>query len=95
MKEDRDKMSDKWFANFRKTGYGYRDINQAFEDAGAVGLISSYWSKAFGVSDWTGKIFKVGALVVLGGMLWSVVNGGMDAINGADGVGNWVFSFNI
>jgi len=47
MKEDRDKIAEKWFANFRKTGYGYRDINQAFEDAGAVGLISSYWSKAF------------------------------------------------
>ena len=54
MKEDRDKMAEKWFANFRKTGYGYRDINQAFEDAGAVGLISSYWSKAFGAN----KIFS-------------------------------------
>ena len=39
------------------------------------------------VSGWTGKIFKVGALVVLVGMLYSVVNGGMDAVNGADGVG--------
>ena len=46
MKEDRDKITEKWFANFRKTGYGYRDINKAFEDAGAVGLISSYWSRA-------------------------------------------------
>ena len=54
MKEDRDKMSEKWFGNVRKTGYGYRDINQAFEDAGAVGLISSYWSKAFGAN----KIFS-------------------------------------
>ena len=39
------------------------------------------------VSDWTGKIFKVGALVVLVGMLLSVVNGGMDAFNGAEGIG--------
>ena len=39
------------------------------------------------VSDWTGKIFKVGALVVLVGMVMSVVNGGMDAVNGADGLG--------
>ncbi|MBT3524125.1 MAG: M20/M25/M40 family metallo-hydrolase [Flavobacteriaceae bacterium] len=54
LKEDRDKMSEKWFGNVRKTGYGYRDINQAFEDAGAVGLISSYWSKAFGAN----KIFS-------------------------------------
>ena len=29
-------MSEDWYANFRKTGYGYRDINKAFEDAGAV-----------------------------------------------------------
>jgi hypothetical protein len=39
------------------------------------------------VSDWTGKIFKVGALVVLVGMLLSVITGGMDAVNGADGAG--------
>ena len=39
------------------------------------------------VSDWTGKIFKVGALVVLVGMLWSVANGGMEAVNGAEGAG--------
>ena len=54
LKEDRDKLSEKWFSNLRKTGYGYRDINKAFEDAGAVGLISSYWSKAFGAN----KIFS-------------------------------------
>ena len=49
------------------------------------------------VSDWTGKIFKVGALVVLVGMVWSVVNGGMDAINGADGLGKgccWTLHIN-
>ncbi len=39
------------------------------------------------VSDWTGKIFKVGALVVLVGMLVSVFTGGMDAVNGADVAG--------
>ena len=54
LKEDRSKMSEEWYANFRKTGYGYRDINKAFEDAGAVGLISSNWSKAFGAN----KIFS-------------------------------------
>ena len=54
MKEDRDKITEEWYANFRKTGYGYRDINKAFEDAGAVGLISSYWSRAFGAN----KVFS-------------------------------------
>ena len=52
--KSRDKITEKWFANFRKTGYGYRDINKAFEDAGAVGLISSYWSRAFGAN----KVFS-------------------------------------
>lgn len=39
------------------------------------------------VSDWTGKIFKVGALVVLVGMLFSVFNNGMEAVSGAEGIG--------
>ncbi|MAT79134.1 MAG: peptidase M28, partial [Flavobacteriales bacterium] len=54
LKEDRAAMSEKWFSNVRKTGYGYRDINKAFEDAGAVGLISSNWSRAFGAN----KVFS-------------------------------------
>ena len=45
------------------------------------------------VSDWTGKIFKVGALVVLVGMLISVFNGGMDAFNGAEGAGKVAAGF--
>ena len=39
------------------------------------------------VSDWTRKICKVAALVVLVGMLVSVFNVGMDAISGAEGIG--------
>ena len=54
MKEERNKRSREWYSNISKTGYGYRDISKAFEDAGAVGLISSYWSKAFGAN----KIFS-------------------------------------
>ena len=54
MKEERSKLSREWYSNVSKTGYGYRDINKAFEDAGAVGLISSYWSRAFGAN----KIFS-------------------------------------
>ena len=41
MKNDREEISRKWYNNLRLTGYGYRDINKAYEDAGAVGLISS------------------------------------------------------
>jgi carboxypeptidase Q len=54
MKNDREEMSRKWFSNLRLTGYGYRDINKAFEDAGAVGLISSYWSRVSGAN----KVFS-------------------------------------
>ena len=54
MKEERNKMSREWYSNISKTGYGYRDISKAFEDAGAVGLISSYWSKESGAN----KIFS-------------------------------------
>ena len=54
LKNDRDAATEKWFSNLRKTGYGYRDISTAIEKAGAVGLISSYWSKAFGAN----KIFS-------------------------------------
>ena len=38
------------------------------------------------VSDWTGKIFRVGALIVLVGMLLSVIKAGGDALNSAEGV---------
>jgi carboxypeptidase Q len=54
MKADRSKASRQWFSNLRNTGYGYRDINKAFEDAGAVGLISSYWSRVPGAN----KVFS-------------------------------------
>ena len=54
MKEQRNKMSREWYSNVSKTGYGYIDISKAFEYAGAVGLISSYWSKESGAN----KIFS-------------------------------------
>ena len=54
MKNDREEISRKWYNNLRLTGYGYRDINKAYEDAGAVGLISSYWSRVPG----SNKVFN-------------------------------------
>ena len=54
MKKEREEVSKKWYDNFRNTGYGWRDINQTLEDAGAIGLFSSNWSKGFG----TNKIFS-------------------------------------
>ena len=54
MKEKRAAANKAWRQNMRNTGYTSRTIAQALEKAGAVGIISSYWSKGFGVS----KIFS-------------------------------------
>lgn len=54
MKKDRDSLEKEWRANMERTGYGRREISQALEEAGAAGIISSYWSRAFG----SNKIFS-------------------------------------
>jgi carboxypeptidase Q len=54
MKKEREAAEDEWYANMDRTGYDRRSIIGALEDAGAVGLVSSYWSKGFGVN----KIFS-------------------------------------
>lgn len=54
MKKERTAANKAWRENMRNTGYTSRTIHQALEKAGAAGIISSYWSKGFGVS----KIFS-------------------------------------
>src|SRR6056300_613041 len=54
MKTERDSLYKKWSANLKNTGYNSRSIAKALEESGAVGLISSYWSRGFGTS----KIFS-------------------------------------
>ncbi len=54
MKNERREISRKWYSNISSTGYGYRDISSAFEKAGAIGLISSYWSRVPG----SNKVFN-------------------------------------
>ncbi len=54
MKKERDSLSTEWYANLKRMGYNSRNINQALETAGAAGIITSYWSKAFG----SNKIFS-------------------------------------
>lgn len=53
MKSDRDKQTAEWQMQMAKTGFNSRTILAALENAGAAGLISSYWSKAYG----SNKIF--------------------------------------
>ncbi len=53
MKEEREELSGEWRERIDKTGYGRRTLPAALEEAGAVGIIMSYWSRGFGAN----KIF--------------------------------------
>ena len=48
MKEKRTSLERDWNQNIRKTGLSAKDLHLALEKAGAVGIVSSYWSKAYG-----------------------------------------------
>lgn len=54
MKKDREEQTEAWRQNLRNTGYTSRNINNALEKAGAVGIVQSRWSRAFGAN----KIFS-------------------------------------
>lgn len=53
MKNERNKLTAEWNDNIVRTGYDSRTIITAFEYAGAAGIVTSNWSKGFGVN----KIF--------------------------------------
>jgi hypothetical protein len=54
MKEDRTASDIAWSERLRKTGKARQALPIALEDAGALGIITSYWSRAFGAN----KIFS-------------------------------------
>ncbi len=54
MKSERTATSKVWNKNMKNTGYNSRKIHEVLENNGAIGLISSRWSKGFGVN----KIFS-------------------------------------
>ena len=56
MKSDRQEELSAWQQRIRNTGYSSSSIKIALEAAGAVGIIQSRWSKAFGAN----KIFSAG-----------------------------------
>ena len=56
MKKEKDSLESVWNQNIRNTGYTSRNINAAFEKAGAVGIAQSRWSEGFGAN----KIFSAG-----------------------------------
>lgn len=54
MKTDREAQKKAWNDNLKRMGYTSRTISAALENAGAVGIIDSYWSNGFGAN----KIFS-------------------------------------
>ena len=54
MKKNRDEQTSAWRNNMKNTGYNRRTLTLALENAGAVGIVASNWSKGFGVN----KIFS-------------------------------------
>lgn len=54
MKRQRDSLSNLWNDNIQRTGFTSRGLPEALENAGAVGIVTSNWSRGFGVN----KIFS-------------------------------------
>jgi hypothetical protein len=54
MKNQREAQVKAWNDNIELTGYNSRSIIAVLENAGAAGIISSYWSRGFGVN----KVFS-------------------------------------
>ena len=54
LKKEREEMTKAWDQRLQKTGKGRRDLPIALENAGAVGILTSYWSQGFGAN----KIFS-------------------------------------
>ncbi len=54
MKTERDSLGDLWDERLEKTGLGWRELPKALEAAGAEGIITSRWSRGFGVN----KVFS-------------------------------------
>jgi carboxypeptidase Q len=53
MKADKSEKTDSWRKRIQKTGLTAKDLALALENAGAAGIVGSYWSAGFGVN----KIF--------------------------------------
>lgn len=53
MKANRDSITQAWSENLQRTGMSFNSIPAALEEAGAVGVLTSYWSREFG----SNKIF--------------------------------------
>jgi hypothetical protein len=82
MKDQRREMTENWNARIRKSGYNTRTLPVALEQAGAAGVISSYWSAGFGVDKifgaYTKKIPSIDIVQEDYGLLYRLVESGAD-----------------
>lgn len=80
MKEEREALTTAWRENMKATGYTSRTLPAALEKAGAAGIVTSNWSRGFGVnkifSARTEKIPTVDLELEDYGMLYRLVNSG-------------------
>ncbi|MBC7745584.1 MAG: M20/M25/M40 family metallo-hydrolase, partial [Flavobacterium sp.] len=58
MKAERTAQSAAWRQRISNTGYNTKTLALALEDAGAAGIVSSYWSAGFGVNKIFGAYTK-------------------------------------
>lgn len=54
MKKERKLQQDEWSENMERIGLNRSSLSIALEEAGAIGIVTSYWSKGFGAN----KIFS-------------------------------------
>lgn len=82
MKEIKEADSKVWRERINKTGYGRRTLPVALEEAGAVGVLSSYWSNGFGVnkvfSAYTKKVPTIDISLEDYGLLFRLVESGQN-----------------
>jgi carboxypeptidase Q len=82
IKDERKEMTDNWNARIKKSGYTSRTLPVALEQAGAAGVVSSYWSVGFGVDKifgaYTKKIPSIDIMQEDYGMLYRLVESGAD-----------------
>ncbi|WP_143960832.1 M20/M25/M40 family metallo-hydrolase [Litoribacter populi] len=58
MRKDRQEAGQSWADRIEKTGYNNRTLPAALEEAGAAGVVASYWSQGFGVQKIFGATTK-------------------------------------
>jgi carboxypeptidase Q len=80
MKKEREEANEAWNNRIKKTGLTPRELPAALEEAGAAGVVASYWSQGFGGNKIFGATTKNIPMVDIAledyGMLYRMVENG-------------------